>query len=794
MPRSKFPPLIISLLFAWSGSAGAIDFQSQVRPILEEHCLKCHGGKKQKGDLRLDTLSSNFLDDRPAAETWHDVKDALNLGEMPPEDEPPLSREDRQILVGWITQEIEALIEARKSTGGRVVLRRLNRTEYRNTMQDLLGLDFDFSKNLPPESLSDDGFRNDGSTLQMSDLQLEYYLEAARLGLGKVITDSPEPTVIRKQFTKTIQDKNRGSNILDEDQQFVAKLIDYPAKGEILIRARARARLAEGRGYPQLRAAIGYRADVHAPRGFIEPVDVTSEDWQTFEFRGRIEDFPFPSKTQSKFPGLLIWLDNAYAEGFEKPLKARGKGKKQNLKKGPLTYPVIEIESMEVIGPVFESWPPRLHTNILPASELSIEDPAYLNFVLQRFMTRAFRRPVAEAETQPYLQLFQKVRPTTVTFEEAIKETLAMVLISPDFLYLLEPADDSKRPLTDWELASRLSYFLWSTMPDEGLLELAENGTLTRPGILSGQVRRMITDKRSWQFVEQFTDQWLDVGAVQRVAINPDYYPGFDDSLKESMRGETLHFFGELLSRNLSALNILDSDFTMLDEPLAKHYGLAGPRGRSFERVTLNPGDKRGGILAHGSMLLGNSTGEDSHPVKRAVWIRARLLDDPPNDPPPNTPSLDSNNPDFAKLTVREQLAAHRKEESCNDCHRGIDPWGITLENFGGDGLWRTQILRTPPKGKDKDQKKLPVLTESTLPDGTEVNGFTDLKTYLVQKKPEQFARAFTSRLLTYALGRRLELVDEKTVDTLTEKFIASDYRIESLIHLVVADKTFQTK
>ncbi|MEJ6644890.1 MAG: DUF1588 domain-containing protein [Akkermansiaceae bacterium] len=319
-----------------------------------------------------------------------------------------------------------------------------------------------------------------------------------------------------------------------------------------------------------------------------------------------------------------------------------------------------------------------------------------------------------------------------------------------------------------------------------------EQGELTKPITLQQEVQRMIADKRSWQFVDQFTDQWLDVGALQRVAVTPDYYPKFDDSLKASMRGETLHFFGELLYKNLSALNILDSKFTMLDEPLAKHYGLTGPRGSSFERVTLRSDDKRGGILAHGSILLGNSTGGDSHPVKRAVWIRDRLLDDRPNDPPPNTPALDSNKPDFANLTVREQLAAHRKEESCNDCHRGIDPWGITLENFGGDGLWRTQVLRAKLRGKGMN--KLPVMAESTLPDGTSVNGFTDLKTYLVEKRHGQFARAFTSRLITYALGRRLELVDEKTVDKLTEKFIASDYRIEALIQLVVADKTFQTK
>ena len=279
-----------------------------------------------------------------------------------------------------------------------------------------------------------------------------------------------------------------------------------------------------------------------------------------------------------------------------------------------------------------------------------------------------------------------------------MRETLAMVLISPDFLYLFEPAKDQRR-LNDWELAARLSYFLWSTMPDERLTQLATEGKLREGELLRGEVARMIADPRSWQFVEQFAEQWLDVGAIDRVAINPEFYPDFDNALKSSMRGETLNFFATVLYEKLSVLNFLDSDFTMLNEPLAKHYGLSGPRGSQFERVDLT-GSRRGGVLTHASVLLGNSTGDDSHPVKRAVWLRERLLNDPPADPPPNVPSLDSTDPNFAALPVREQLRLHRQDAACNDCHRGIDPWGIALENYGADGLWRDEILRKKAKGK----------------------------------------------------------------------------------------------
>ena len=770
----------------------AIHFEKQVRPILKKHCFKCHGEKKQKGDLRLDTLSRDLSKDRVAAEAWHDVRNALNLSEMPPKKEDSLLPAELRTVTSWITQEIDAFVASQKGTGGRIVLRRLNKTDYQNTMRDLLGIKMDYAKNLPPETLSEDGFRNNGATLQMSDLQLEYYLESARKGLAKAIVSGSRPKFFEKEFTVSVNDKNRGSNILDKDQQFIAKLLDYPEDGEILIRAKVKAQFAENRGYPQLRAAIGYRADVQAPRGFLKPVDITSEDWQIIEFRARIENFPLPSKSQSKFPGLLLWLDNAYAEGHDKPIKARGKGKKKKVQKGPLTYPRIEVASMQFIGPILDDWPPAQHKAILLPSKQRSNEETYSKIVIRNFMRRAFRRPIHDEEIVPYYRFFRSTRPEMETFEDAIRETLAMVLISPDFLFLVEPSGSSKRSISDWELASRLSYFLWSSMPDTHLFNLAKKEALKKPEILEKEISRMISDERSWQFVEQFADQWLDIGALQRVDINPNYYPKFDPTLKASMRGETIHFFGELFQKNLSALNILDSNFTMLDEPLAKHYGLVGPKGSRFERVSIKPGDHRGGVLAHGSVLLGNSTGEDSHPVKRAVWIRERLLDDAPAPPPPDVPALDSTDPNFAALSVRDQLAEHRKQISCNECHRNIDPWGISLENFGADGLWREQILRKKVKGKG--MIKLPVLSEAILPDGKKIEGIADLKKHLLEDRREQFARAFTSKLLTYALGRRLELTDQKTVTELTSKFIKSDYRIRDLIHLIVASKTFQSK
>jgi hypothetical protein len=376
-----------------------------------------------------------------------------------------------------------------------------------------------------------------------------------------------------------------------------------------------------------------------------------------------------------------------------------------------------------------------------------------------------------------------------------MREVLAMVLVSPDFLYLVEPASpDDKRKLNDHELASRLSYFLLATQPDARLTRVADAGKLRQNETLKRQARRLLKQDQAWQFIEQFTDQWLDLGALDRVAINPEFYPDFDNALKPEMRRETQHFFAEILRNDLSALNLLDSDFAVLNEPMARHYGLKGPKGSAFERVALKASDPRGGVLTQGAILLGNSTGADSHPVKRAVWLRDRLLNDPPAPPPPNVPVLDEEDPDFAKLSVRRQLEIHRKDPACADCHRGIDPWGVALEEFGADGLWRSEILRKEKVGKRLKDVNIPVKSEATLPGGYKVTGVEDLKRHLVEEKHEEFTRALTSRLLAYALGRSLELGDSETVDALTKSFAQNDYNLRKLIEDIVTSEPFVTK
>ncbi len=819
----KAAALLVLGVVAFAGVASSIaaqpDFQRDVLPALKKHCFKCHGSEKQKSDLRLDDLSTDLLNDRPAAETWHDVLNTLNRGEMPPEDESQFSDKERRAVIGWLTREIDRVVEAQRKAGSGVVLRRLNRVEYNNTMRDLLGIDDDYARDLPPDSASKDGFRNNGAALRISDMQLEYYLKAAREALAKVIVTGPAPKVHHGKFETAYNEGGRRqiwTNTLSRWGTFVSRLEEYPDEGGFIVRIKARAIPSRTKGHPRLAVNVGLRADVSSPSKELGQADVVSAETQAFEFHGRMEQFPRPSRTQSKFPGLRIWARNVYTDGTDpgkpkqvtvqdpvdpnlpKKEQRKVKRKKRRVWQFPddPDFPQIVIESLEFEGPVFAQWPPKHHTDILFSSPLRDSDEAaYAWKVLRRFMTRAFRRPVSEAETGTYFGYYEKIRGQSESLEIAMREALAMALVSPDFLYLVEPASaKERRDLNDHELASRLSYFLSASMPDERLRKAADAGDLAKPDVLRREARRLLKSESAGQFVEQFTDQWLDLGAIDRVAINPEFYPDFDNALKPEMRREAQAFFAEILRNDLSALNLLDSDFAVVNERLARHYGIKGPKGMAFERVALKPKDRRGGLLTQGAILLGNSTGADSHPIKRAVWLRERLLDDPPPPPPPNVPGLDPEDPDFARKSVREQLEIHRKDPACNDCHRGIDPWGVALEEFGADGLFREQILRKEKVGKRLKDVRVPVVAEAVLPGSDKVEGIAGLKRFLVNTKKEQFARALTSRLLAFALGRDLELGDEKIVDQLSESFATSDYNLRRLIEAIVVSEPFLSK
>jgi hypothetical protein len=783
----------LGFLTSQGAMADEIQFQRDVFPILQSHCVRCHGPELQEANVRLDNLSIDLGEDRAATEYWHEVLHVLQASEMPPQDEPQLSSQQLRTVTDWVAGAIKQALEARRATDGRVVLRRLNRREYQHTMHELLGLEMDYARDLPPDAMSADGFRNNGLSLQMSSLQLEYYLATARRALDRVIVQGEQPRAIEHTFAASNLDDWLGdaqrSNHLGRRQEFLARMVeDYPDEGDFLVRVQLTADLKPGTGYPLLEVSVGYRPDTEILMREFDLVEITSQESQTFEFRGRLENFPLPVRGQSKYPGLVVRVRNVYDD--KSPLPAAEKDEH-----GKTIYPredhlpTLTIQSVEFHGNDYHQWPPAAHRRILfETPDVEREDTAYVTEVLQRFLTRAFRRNVTESDVAKFVAFYQTIRPEFPSFEETMRETLAMVLIQPDFLFLLEPAGEEKRTISDTELASRLSYFLWSTLPDERLMELAIGGKLRDN--LVGEIERMLADPRAQRFVEQFTDQWLSLNVVENVAVNRDHFPDFDDRLKQDMCNETRAVFAELLRENLSANQLLAADFTMLNEPLAKHYAIDGVLGRSFRRVSLPPESHRGGILSHASVLLSNSTGADSHPVRRAVWIRDRLLNDPPAPPPPNVPSLEEANPEFHQLSVREQLEIHRSNESCNHCHRALDPWGIALENFDAVGKWRTELRRHGGDGSDAHAIDATVI----LPGGRQVMGADELRAYLAEDRKHEFARSLVSRLLTYALGRSLELTDQSAVEDLLNQFAQDDYRLKGLVQKVVMSEPFQTK
>ena len=364
--------------------------------------------------------------------------------------------------------------------------------------------------------------------------------------------------------------------------------------------------------------------------------------------------------------------------------------------------------------------------------------------------------------------------------------------------------------LTNLELASRLSYFLWSTMPDERLFGLAERGVLHQPEVLRRETLRMIDDPRSEELVENFSAQWLNLDSVYTVMVNPEYFRGFRDPLKDEMRRETTAFFRTVLKENLSCLSFIESDFTMLNSTMAKFYGIKGVAGGQFRKVALAPEHRRGGILTHGSVLLGNSSGDDTHPIKRGIWVLERLLGDPPPPPPPAVPTLAQNEQTDERLSLKDKLIAHRESEACMNCHRKIDPWGIAFENYNGIGVWRDstvpevgdgpaatrkpQSRKARPANKRKPKRIEVVDPRTKLANGTEIQDLDALKAYLIEHKRDEFAETLTRKLLAYSLGRYLEFTDTESVKRLAADFREEDYRLKDLVVSIALSEPFRTR
>jgi hypothetical protein len=813
------------------GPAGpaAGSFDRQVKSLLGAYCVGCHGPTKQKGDRRFDRLDGEIPDD-DALVDLQDILDQLNLGEMPPKEARQPSPAERQQAVAWLTGSIAKFHGERKPANVETVLRRLNAREYTNSLRDLLHLNmtmFDPTAGFPRDQTTDH-LDNVGETLVTSGPLLQRYLAAARQVTDKVFAPGRKPPVqtwtFRSNFRqldgKQIDGVHLRTNGLkhmtlyevvgsDKIESAYGPIMAFqdgvPFDGTYEIRFKAE---AVNRLHPYDPEFIGTDRDhpfrlgivagnvaagpLHKPQP-IEPllaeVDLADEArWYTVRVwldAGHTPRFTFRNgmmDVRKKWVPLV----RKYADQFPAPVKGGiAEARLYAIRDGKL--PQIHIHEVEIEGPFLETWPTAAQQAVLgddweAASATGALDEETIRRHLTEFTARAYRRPPRAQEIDRLLRLITLRRESGRSPLEAYRDGLCAVLCSPGFLYLDEPGDTQ---LSAYALASRLSYFLWSSMPDQPLLELAASGALLKPDVLAEQARRMLGDPRSAGFIDGFLDSWL---ALRDLGSMPPDRGKFEDyyryNLQASMRQETCLFTRHLLEHNLSIANFLDSDFTFVDEPLARHYGLTPPGGPGFAKIRLSD-RRRGGLLGQASVLTVTANGIDTSPVVRGIWLLENILGTPPSPPPPDVEPLD---PDVrGAATIREQLEKHRKLATCYECHRKIDPPGFALENFDAIGAWRD---RYDPAGDGKARSVDPA---GQLPDGRAFADVVGLKT-LLGSRLDQFALCLTEKLLSYSLGRTLAAADRPQVARLVAEARSQAYGLRDLVLLVVKSQPFQSR
>ena len=816
-----------------------IGFRDVISPFLKTHCLKCHGPEKKEGQLRVDQQLKNEFLDPTSKEKWGEVINVLNSHEMPPDGEPQPKPDEVARVVDWITEQMTQAELIRRD--GVIVLRRLNRDEYRNTIRDLIGVDFDVSGF--PQDPPAGGFDNNGKALTLSPLHTELYLEAARKILDRALVEGDRPPAIKWRFEPETGDSdsnrvkydgnnaivNGGRNPVKDgfkvlhhdswDKHLNARDFKVKHEGEFIVRIRAAGRVPTREEVVETaRLKLAERRDKQTkenPKGEKYHVAQFETDLKHFE-TDRMYDYGPPRlklvQTLGGQPKTIAELD------VDAPLKEPmiyEVRTRFNTESAGLTIeyayaiprvlenfwfqghdefarPELYVDWFELEGPLFESWPPPSHQRILFESPKSKTDErGYVHDVLARFMRRAYRRPVSEAEIDDKLKLFDLVRKDEPSFLQAIKTPLFAVMVSPHFLYLAEPVAPTAQRLSDQELAARLSYFLWSTMPDDELFRLAESGKLRDPKTLTAQVNRLLADSKSDAFVRNFAGQWL---GLREVGANPpaaDLYPQYDRHLEVSIVDESRAFFAEILKHDLSVMNFVGSDFVVINERLARFYGIGNVRGDQFRKVAVPDGVHRGGVVTQASVLTITSNGTRTSPVKRGTWVMKNLLGTDPGLPVANAGDIAPKVPGIDKATVRKRLEIHRQLPQCARCHNKIDPLGFALENFNAAGEWRDQEGFGYKGRVNRDDPQIDA--SSKLPDGTEITGVDGLRTALRQKE-DLFLKNLAGKLLTYALGRELGVADQPTVKAAVEHSKKNGYTMRSLLQFIVTSEMFGTK
>lgn len=765
-------------------------YTADLLPFLVKNCYACHGNGKTRGDLALDKFTGEETVQRDR-KLWENVLHMVRSGEMPPKEKPRPAAKDVEAFL----QSLDGLLASMDCSGtrnvGRVTLHRLNKSEYNNTIRDLIGVNFRPADDFPNDDVGY-GFDNIGDVLSVSPLLLERYLAAADSILDQAIvtTEVPKPSKIRMPELKIAQgagEDRRGTVTITRGTVVGESYLD---EGDYIIRATV---YGEQLGKEPVKAALR----------------LGRKELQQFEVKA-VQAEPIVLEFKTRLPKgtsrLGVNFVNPYAEDLpadKKPSEPKAVEAKTKDGKAPPaqakdskadkgtkgeTKPVatkkerkLVVRRIEAEGP-FNPPPPvvsdvqrRLlaHKEGVPPREAARE-------IVSHFATQAYRRPVAPDEIERILKIYDRAAQEGERFEGRIRLALTRILVSPFFLFRVELDPPGAKAGTsyqidEYELASRLSYFFWSSMPDAELLQLAAAGQLRQN--LPAQTRRLLKDPKSAAFFQNFPGQWLTLRGLANVAPDPKLFPQFDNELRDAMYRETELFFETVVREDRSIGDLLDADFGFVNERLAKHYGIEGVKGKEFRRVKLPP--NRGGILTQASILTLTSNPTRTAPVKRGKWVLDQILNTPPPPPPPDVPPLAETGE--LKGTLRKMMELHRANAVCSSCHQRMDPIGFAFENYDAVGAWR-----------DKDGG-FPVDASGVLPSGQNFKGPGELKSILKEKK-DLFGRCLSEKLLTYALGRGLEYYDKCAVDTILKAVAQNNYKFSTLIDEVVKSEPFQMR
>ena len=783
------------------------------RALLDQYCVICHNqavvnsvAQPNEGlqttqlrnlGLTLDVEDVSNLAENP--EVWEKVIKKLRVGVMPPPNYPRPDKESYNGFRTFLENELDRVASTQINPGRTQAFHRLNQTEYQNTVRDLLDLDIDVAGLIPTDAPDQYGFDNNADVLALSPLSVERYVSAAHKIAELAVGATPRGASINTYEVplNLIQDDRLSEELPFGSRGGAAIEHMFPVDGEYRI---------------TLNLQTNY---VDFVRGYDQPHEVElsldGQHLETFAFGGDAPGTPAPYSYAGNIRGNDAWEEFMMAfaeEGFEIQV---------NVKAGPrvigATFPremwenegiqqprlfgyhlaVTElpdanpaVDSIQIEGPLSVDGPGdtpsrRRIFSCLPAN--LDEEPACAQQILSSLARRAYRRPVSESDVQGLVEFYNQGR-LDGGFEVGIQFALERVLVSPDFLFRIEqdPADaqpGAMYAISDIELASRMSFFLWSSPPDDELLNLAERGALREPGMLEQQVQRMMADPRADAFIKNFVGQWLYLRNLEDFYPDPAAFPEFDENLRTALQRETELFIDDQIRSDASLLDLLRADYTFVNERLARHYGIPGVYGSRYRKVTVD-GNQRGGLLGHGGLMMVTSYPNRTSPVLRGKFVLENLLGGPPPEPPPNVPALETSS-DGKILTMREAMVMHRENPACRVCHAAMDPIGFSLENYDVVGKWRREFAGQP------------IDASGLLPDGNTFDGPDGLQGLLLER-PDDLVGTITEKLMRFALGRSLEYYDMPEVRAVVRAASEGDYRWSSIILGVVESTPFQMR